>query len=118
MTPLSFNLIANAVPVVLQQGDIIIEADLKEMDSLSRDRYLDKLRNRLALDAEGKPTGNVGKIEGMQTELLVMCLFKKGSTETFSQEEIQAWPATVVQGLFKAAQEINYLAGETPAKNE
>jgi len=116
MDPIKLTLQTNAVPVSLtmQNGDIR-EFEWREMNGAARDSYLESLSSRMRYDAEGKPAG-VKKFEGMQSDLLSLCLSENG--KKVDKQEIQQWPAGVVGELFKAAQSMNHLnQEEKPPKN-
>lgn len=104
---LRFTLKSGAVPVALALEDgTEAELELREMTASARDSYLDRLSSRMKFDNEGKPAG-IKKFDGMQAELLAVCLFRGGKAVT--PQEIQGWPASVVSNLYKAAQELNHL---------
>ncbi len=117
MSPLKFILKSNAVPVtlLLEEGAVEMELEMREMSALARDSYLDRLSSRMRYDNDGKPAG-IKKFEGMQAELLSSCLFRKDGKAVI-HSEIQAWPASVVSDLFKAAQEMNHLSQERVGAN-
>lgn len=113
MDPISFDLTAKVVPVTLKNGDGSKTYELREMTSLVRDQFLDKLTARARLDAGGRPVG-VSKFEGLQSDLLSRCLYHEGKPVPSS--EIQGWPSSVVSELYKRAQEINHLNEEAEKK--
>jgi hypothetical protein len=118
MNPLKFNLDINVVPVTFDGPDGSVEMELHEMTAVGRDRYLDSLQARMKLDAAGQVYG-VKKFEGLQTDLLIRCLRRKDG-KALTEAEVQAWPASVVADIFKAAQEMNRLDrqdGENASKN-
>lgn len=108
------------LPVVLENERGIEEKyELREMSAASREKYLDQLTNRLAVDSNGKPK-SVSRFEGMQAALLTKCLFKiEGEIGVLVKESvIQAWPALAVSQLFSAAQQLNDLGGKDDKKND
>ncbi len=111
MTPLSFSLQFKKVPVDIDG----VSYSLQEMTGLSRDLLLDDMSNRFQLNDKNEPIG-ISKNKDMRAFLVSLCLFdSKGAP--VSIEIIQNWPAPVVLGLYKAAQEINKL-DKTPEKAE
>lgn len=105
---LSFNLSFGTTPVELKTGVGTAENFLlKEMTAAARDQYLDGLSARMTTDASGKATG-IRKFDGIQAELLACCLYREGG-DLVSKTEVQAWPASVVSGLFEEAQRLNRL---------
>lgn len=120
MEATQFKLSTASTPVVLEGDQGPIEMEMREMNAAQRDRYLDQLSLRMRLDTAGRPAG-VKKFEGLQSGLVVLCLRRKDGKQ-ITEQEIQAWPATVVSGLFKLAQDMNHLneaeANGEPPKND
>lgn len=118
MKPLELSLCVTKVPVTLTNGEgAALQLEMREMDASNRDRYLDRLANRVRLDTDGKPAG-IKKFDGMQGELLSLCLHRPDGS-LVPEAEIQKWPTSIVSQLYKAAQELNYLnreAGEVEAE--
>lgn len=95
------------------------EFELREMSAAKRDAYLDRLSRRVKIGAKGENMG-VSNFEGLQADLIASCLFGENGRAVAIQE-IQEWPASVVAGIFKQAQELNSLGqeiAEAGAKNE
>jgi len=108
MEALKFSLMVNTVPVTIEGATGTPEEyTLREMDAANRDKYLDTVADRVRVDTAGKVVG-IKKFEGMQADLLLHTLRKKDGSMV-RKEVIQGWPATVVSGLFKAAQKLNLL---------
>lgn len=113
----SYKLKSASVPIELENEDgSVLQLAMKEMDAASRDKYLDELSTRMRFDAEGRPAG-IKKFEGMQSDLLALCLFNPEG-KAVVKSEIQKWPASVVSDLFKKAQAMNHLTQETEIKND
>ncbi len=116
---LEFTLSSQTIPVVIKTGDgKILNLELREMTAAQRDKHLDSVSSRMAYDADGKPTG-IKKFEGMQADLLVLCLWRSDGNGVL-KEEIQKWPAAVVASLYQEAQVLNHLIkpeGDAPEKN-
>ena len=85
------------------------ELKMVEMDAATRDGYLDRLGKRIKVGPDGKSAG-VSKFEGLQADLISSCLYR-GDVKV-SQAEVQLWPASVVAGIFKEAQDLNRLGTE------
>lgn len=121
MNNLQFKLVINKITVTLEAPDGASSADyeLREMTAASRDSYLDRLSDRMRIDAAGKPAG-LKRYAGLQADLVSQCLFNdKG--EPVPAVEIQKWPSAVVGSLFKSAQELNKLGQdeeETASESE
>jgi len=123
MKDLNFKLSINRRPVILEDHEgKSINLELRELSAASRDRYMDRLTERMRIGPDGKPAG-LKRYEGLKADLLSQALFdEKG--ENVPQTTIQTWPANVVGMLFDAAQEMNHLDKEEakkegePAKND
>jgi len=103
---ISLDLTTKVLPVTLKNGEGEVAYELREMTSLMRDQFLDKLATRTRMDAQGRPVG-LNKFEGLQSDLLSRCLYRDG--KLVEVKEIQGWPSSVVSELYKQAQVINYL---------
>lgn len=93
--------------------------EIREMTAANRDTYMEQLRQRMKLDSEGTPVGLV-RYEGLQADLLVLCVWNLKDNKLVSHGVIQSWPASVVNELYTEAQRMHQLPGakETPEKNE
>ena len=119
-TQLEFTLQGSIVPVTIKgTDDKVMSYELREMTAASRDRYLDLLGNRLRVDSDGKPIG-VKKFEGMQSELLALCLWDREQNRYVSKDDLQKWPSSVVSAIYAEAQAMHRLptAEEEAAKND
>lgn len=106
MLKLSLKRNAEAVEIEGYDGSATQTLEIREMTAAARDSYLDRLGERVRLDAAGRPAG-LKKFEGMQADLLTLCLWKNDTQ--VDKKEIQGWPANVTQALFETAQKINHL---------
>lgn len=111
MSPLSFSLQFQKVPVSIDGT----EYTLQEMTGQSRDLFLDDMTGRFALNTKGEPIG-ISNNKEMRATLVALCL-RDSKGEAVPTTTIQSWPAVVVEGLYKAAQELNKL-NKTPDKAE
>jgi hypothetical protein len=82
---------------------------LREMTAAKRDQYLDRLTKRIKIGPDGSSQG-VAKFDGLQADLISSCLYR--GEVLVSIAEVQGWPAAVVAGIFKDAQEMNKLGQE------
>lgn len=84
------------------------EFQLTEMKAAVRDRYLDRLGERLTKNSDGEVIA-IKKHEGLQADLVAACLTRKTTGTSLSVEELQEWPSSVISELYRAAQELNNL---------
>ena len=101
------NLAVSTVPVELDLNGNIVAYELREMSGAQRDSYLDSLKDRVRMDATGKPT--VTKFEGMQADLISRCLYLVKDNTVVDLKTVQGWPANVVTALYQEAQKLNGL---------
>jgi hypothetical protein len=108
MEALEFTLELNRIPVKLQtaNGGPVIDAHLRELSGVQRDKYLDGMKAKMNVKA-GKME-SIKTFEGLQSQLLSLCLYKDES-QKFTEKEIQEFPAKVQTALFEAAQKISGL---------
>jgi len=91
--------------------------ELHEMTAATRDKYLDSMNARMQVGPDGKAIG-VKRFDGLQTELLALCLKQKDGT-LVPAKVIQEWPASVVTELYGLAQKANRLnLGEAEADSK
>lgn len=110
MKELSFKLATKAWKVTLEDADGgKKDYEIREVKSAVRERYMDNLSKRLQLDTKGNIIG-LKKYEGMQSDLLTICMHDmEGDGKKVLKEQLDGWPGTVVEKLFRAAQVINLL---------
>jgi len=118
--PQRFSLVTERVEIQLADAEGKEQTYcLREMTAADRDRYLDGISGRMRIAPDGKSLG-VKKFDGMQADLLSLCLFGPDG-KLVAADEIQKWPSSVVGQLFIIAQQINRLDGKSalddPAKN-
>jgi hypothetical protein len=99
--------------VTIEQDGKEVPYTVREMTAADRDRYLDHLTKRMEVGPDGRLT-QMKDVVGLQSELLGFCLHRDG--QRVPVEEIQQWPASVVQALFDIAQDLNRL-NASPPKN-
>lgn len=95
---------------VLNEKDEEIKYQIRELKAAVREKYLDNLSRRLLLDAKGNIIG-LKKYEGMQMDLLTICMHDEDGT-LVTRPMLDGWPSSTVTALFHAAQCINGLRKE------
>lgn len=80
---------------------------IKELDGLQKGKYLNSMGSRIVLNDLGKVVG-FKDYAGMETTLLALCLFNDANILVDSKT-MQAWPSSVLGGLFDIAQEVSGL---------
>lgn len=104
-----FKLKATVIPFQIETAEgVAVDHELREMAASARDEYLNSLGDRVRIDKDGRPIG-VKNFKGMQSDLLVRCLFLKGEDKPIPASAIQSWPSSVVAELYKEAQTLNHL---------
>jgi len=105
---LQFKLVVSTAPVVLTDSNGgASDYELREMTAAGRDKYLDGMKERVQVGADGKPS--IKKFAGMQADLVSRCLFNKDGTAV-PVKTIQGWPSSVVSALFAESQKLNQLS--------
>lgn len=120
MESLKFSVVRKEVPVELQTAEgAVRNCVLLEMSGKGRDEYLNLMNKRMKFDAAGQPV-RLSSFEGIQAALLARCLMDVDADEFLKEEEIQTFPASVINRLFEAAQELNGLdiQAKEEAKND
>jgi len=87
---------------------------LKELSGSDRNRYLNKMKNRVTTDKNGNV--KINTFDGMQSDLLTVSLFNEAG-ESVSKDEIEMLPSNTQQKLFEKAQELSGLNSEASEKN-
>jgi hypothetical protein len=113
MDTLELSLDPVSVAVSLRQGDRKEVVLVCEMTAAERGAYLDEVRERVT--PEGKA---IKSLAGLQSKLLSLCLRRASDRSAIPEQEIEKWPATVVQRLFDEAQRINGLLAQDLPKKE
>ena len=119
MEKLSFSLKFEEVEVELIDVDGNKHACvMRGLDGAGRDSYLDNMGGRMKFNAAGKTEG-LTDYKNLQSGLLTLCLFDENN-KNIPLSVLQKYPATVLESLFKAAQELSGLdkGAEADAKNE
>jgi len=110
---LDFSLVLPFNPVTLTDKDgIVNNYTLSGFDGEKRDEWFDFVNARMG---EGKTK----KFKGVQSKLVGMCLLDSEGKQV-PEAIISKFPATVLNALFEAAQDINGLSdsAKEEAKNE
>ena len=87
---------------------------LKELTGKERNKYLNKMSNRVKIGQDGKAMG-IKNFDGFQSDLLKLSLFDE-SGEHVSEEDIEEFPSSTQQKLFEKAQKLSGL--DTTTENE
>lgn len=107
-----FSLSYREEPVSITMTDgVVKECVLREFSGERRSEYFNSIERFFDKDEKGNE-----KVvyKGHQESLIAMCLFGvKG--ETFTKQQIAAWPFSVIQALYEKACELN---GFTSDKKE
>lgn len=116
MEALVFSLKRQEIPVVLQEVDGTEgKFTLREMDGLSRDRYITASSKSMTISKDG--TAKVESFDGMMANLISLCLFDC-EDKSVSVKVIQSFPASVSDDLYKACSDMNKLGKDTDKKEE
>jgi len=119
MEKLSFSLKLEEVEVELIDVDgAKHNCVLRGLDGAGRDSYLNSIGSRMKFNAAGKTEG-LSDYKNLQSGLLTLCLFDE-TNKNIPLAILQKYPATVLESLFKAAQELSGLdkGVEEKSKNE
>jgi hypothetical protein len=76
------------------------------MDGTERDKFLDDFNTRLKYS--GTEIQGLNKYEGLQAGLLSRCLYND-KDELVTEAELQKFPASVLNSLFQAANDLSKL---------
>jgi len=116
---LEFSLACESIEVVLVGLDNAERKfTLREFTGKERDAFMNQMSQSVVIDSEGKVTG-FKTFEGLQSGLLARCMYDDAD-RLVAEEVIQRFPAKVQTELYKVAQRLNGLSGESEelAKNE
>jgi len=129
---LVFKLVKKSVPVKFEvpeevDGTIVLDADnspkivemscrIVELDGAGRDMFFTKSSKR-ANYVGGKLQG-VKSFDGVQTDLLALCLVDNSTGKFVPQATMQKWPASVLEQLDKVAKKLSRLDPEKKADEE
>ena len=118
MEAMKFSLKKKSVPVEMETAEGTTEAySLVELSGKDRDDYLNAMATKMKYNAKGEPIG-IKTFKGLQASLLCLCLEDPNNAKV-TQVDLEKYPASVVNELFKAAQKLNALdeEGQEEAKN-
>jgi len=119
MEALKFSLQKQVIPVEMETGPNMVETyHLVELTGKERDKYLDGMSGKMKYNPKGEPIG-LKTFKGLQSSLLCLCL-EDANEKKVKESDLEKYPASVVNDLFKAAQKLNALdeEGQKEAKNE
>jgi len=96
------------IPVVLEdENGQEKKYTLKELSGAERNKYLNKMTNRVKTDRSGKAMG-IKSFDGFQADLLKLCLFDDEENPV-TEEMIEDLPASTQQEIFECAQKLSGL---------
>lgn len=107
---LRLNLVQKEIGIVLEDenGDEI-KYILKELTGAERNTYLNRMKNKVKIDKNGKAT--ITSFDGMQADLLKVSLFNENG-EAATVEMIESMPSSAQMKLFETAQALSGLDKE------
>jgi hypothetical protein len=104
---LSFSLALKEIPVKLVTKEGVQKVfTLVELDGSQRDSFMQDMADRI--EFQGGKVSKITNFEGMQSNLLAMCLYDD-KKQLIPIEELNKFPAGVLTELFKTAQKISGL---------
>jgi len=105
------------MPVILEGPNGEEKFTLRELSGAERNKYLNKMTNRVKMTKDGKAAG-IKSFDGFQADLLKLSLFDEGD-EPVSVDVIEELPSSTQQKLFDEAQKLSGLDSEpdNEAKN-
>ena len=118
---LRFDAVCKEIDVVLCDPSDKTEKDykLKELIGRDRNKYLNKMKNRVKLDGKGQSLG-IKTFDGFQADLLKISLFDPKTDDFVSEDFIEDLPSSTQMKLFNASQELSGLdnAKDSEEKND
>lgn len=115
MARFSLVLKSKEVELVDDKGEVKVYV-VRELTGAQRDKFLNIVGNKISYNAQGKAV--VKDFEGFQSNLLINCLYDNNN-KLVAAKEIELWPSSLVNELFKIAQNLSGLdaVSEEEAKN-
>ena len=104
------------IDVILTSDGVDKKFTLKELSGRDRNKYLNKMTNRVKIDGKGKALG-IKTFDGFQSDLLQVSLFDE-SGEAVTVDEIEEMPSSTQLKLFEAAQKLSGLDNDEEADSE
>lgn len=101
-------ILADDAPEPKEGEEVQPTHELREMKAAKRDKYMDKMSQRLIINPKGDVVG-IKKFDGMHRDLLIECLWDLKAEKLVTAEQLADWPSGTVAVLFEAAQELNHL---------
>lgn len=109
----------------LKKVDIVIDdrmCQIVELSGAARDSYLEDLYSRMSdvtvtENGQTKTVRRVTRTAGMLTHLLSLCL-KDDKGNAIPSKTIESWPASVVEELYKIADELSGLSEKSAKAKE
>ena len=114
---LRLKLVRKETPVILEGEDGEEKKfTLKELNGAERNKYLNKMKHRVKMGADGK-TATITDFNGFQADLLYVSLFDENN-EAVPVAEIENLPSSTQQALFEKSQNLSALDVPDTEKNE
>ena len=114
LEPLEFTLVLKEQEVRLRDADGKVNVYLlRELDGRRRDEYMTNLARRSRKAAGGDEIKNY---MGMYSCLLTLAMWKQNDTGEWvnvSEKELQKWPSTVQEALFKRVKDLSGFSSKT-----
>lgn len=107
-TELVISLDLKSTPVTLTKGEVKKPYSICEMTGTLRDQYLADTKSRTRMNGDKM---EMDSYEGLYADLLCRCLRDKDG-KLLTKQEVQEFPSSAQQTLFKEAQKLNGLFGE------
>ena len=105
------------LPLTREEKKIKIGATVyrvKEMLGVQRDSWMTKMGKRVKTGADGKPTGTLSDYNGVQADLIELCLYTEDD-KPIPLGVAKEWPAKIQAKVFELCQELNGLGDEKNA---
>ena len=105
---------AKALKFSTKLQEIPVEMDdkhytLRELNGDQRDTFLQDMKSRVVPGSIKDDKAEVKNFNGLQASLLIKTLYDENG-KSVPKDVIQSYPATVVQALFEASQELSKLS--------
>lgn len=89
---------------------------LRELSGAARDSYLNRMKDRMKFDTQGKPCG-IKSFDGLQASLLQETLLDPDK-KLVTRVVLDEFPASVLDGLYNRSQKLSALDEPEPEKND
>lgn len=89
---------------------------LRELSGAARDKYLNRMKDRMKFDDKGKPCG-IKSFDGLQSSLLQETLYDS-ENKLVERKVLDQFPASVLDALYTKSQELSALDEKEEIKND